>query len=180
MPIVKLNPLKLKYDYSDYEVIFPGKEKISNYISDVLKLHMELMPSESSITPNSPQYAKIIVDFIYDFGMPWMIWLVKHKPTNRIVGEAHIAPNVFGEKDDKYGYTTASFQHAVVDKEHQRRGLLLYLYGMGTLKAKDKKSGNNIKYGLGIAASNNKPSVEFIKKVGGQLFIRNIILEYKL
>ncbi|MHA2429567.1 MAG: hypothetical protein ACXACC_00905 [Promethearchaeota archaeon] len=180
MPVIKLNPLKLKYDYSDYEVLFPGKKNIWSYMNEVLKLHIKNMPKESLITPNSPQYANIIVDFIYDFGKPWMIWLVRHKPTHKIVGTAHIVPNVFGERDSKGRYKTASFQHVVVDKEHQRRGLLIFLYGMGSLKATDKKSGNNLKYGLGIVASNNKPSIAWITKLGGQLFKRSIILECKL
>jgi len=180
MPVLKLNPLKLKYDYSDYEVLFPGKEKIRGYVNDILNLHLKNMPEESLITPNSPQYANIIIDFIYDFGKPWMIWLVRHKPTNKIVGTAHIVPNIFGERDSKDRYKTASFQHVVVDKEHQRRGLLLFLYGMGSLKATDKKSGNNLKYGLGIVASNNKPSIAWITKLGGKLFKRSIILELKL
>ncbi|MFX0017597.1 MAG: hypothetical protein ACFFAK_11950 [Promethearchaeota archaeon] len=180
MPVIKLNPLKLKYDYSDYEVLFPGKENIRSYINDILKLHINNMPKESLITPNSPQYANIIIDFIYDFGKPWMIWLVRYRPTQKIIGTAHIVPNVFGERDSKGRYKTASFQHVVVDKEHQRRGLVLFLYGMGSLKATDKKSGNNLKYGLGIVASNNKPSIAWVTKLGGQLFKRSIILEFRL
>ena len=179
MPVIKLNPLKLKYDYSEYEVLFPGKHEIRQYINDALRLHIENMPEESLITPNSPEYSKIVVDFIFEFGEQWMIWFVRHKPTNHIVGTAHIVPNVFGEKDNKGRYISASFQHVVVDEKHQRKGLVLFLYGMGSLKARDKKSGNNLKYGLGIVASNNQASIAWIKKVGGVLFRRNVIVEYK-
>ncbi|MFX1257941.1 MAG: GNAT family N-acetyltransferase [Promethearchaeota archaeon] len=180
MPVLKLNPLKLKYDYSNYEVLFPGRDKIWNYKDDVVRLHMENMPKESLITPKSFQYANIIINFIFDFGKPWMVWLVKYKPTNQIVGSAHIVPNVFGKKDNKGRYKTASIQHVVIDKNHQRRGLGQFLYGMGSLKATDRKKGNNLKYCLGIVASNNKPSIALIKKLGGQLYRRNIILECKL
>ncbi|MFW9771898.1 MAG: hypothetical protein ACFFFB_15230 [Candidatus Heimdallarchaeota archaeon] len=180
MPVIKLDPFKLKYDYNDYEVLFPGKKKIWNYMNDVLILHLKNMPKESLITPNSPQYASIIADFIYDFGKPWMIWLVRYKPTNSIVGTAHIVPNIFGERDSKDRYKTASFQHVVIDRQHQRKGLVFLLYGMGSLKARDKKSGNNLKYGLGVVASNNRPSIAWIKRLGGKLFKRSIILEYKL
>ena len=121
-----------------------------------------------------------LISFIFNCGKPWMFWLLKHKPTNKIVGTVHIVPNVFGEKDSKGRYKTASFQHGVIDKKYQRKGLMLYLYGMGSLKATDRKSGNNIKYGLGTVASENKSSIAWVTNLGGKIYGRNVILEYKL
>ncbi|MFX0135253.1 MAG: hypothetical protein ACFFDN_16535 [Candidatus Hodarchaeota archaeon] len=180
MPLFKLDPLKLKYDYTNYEVLFPGREKIWDFADDIIKLHEKNMPKESLITPKSSQYIKVVISFIFDCGKPWMFWLLKHKPTNKIAGTVHIVPNVFGEKDSKGRYKTASLQHGVIDKKYQRKGLMLYLYGMGSLKAKDRKSGNNIKYGIGTVASENKSSIAWVTNLGGKIYGRNVILEYKL
>lgn len=180
VPMFKLNPSKFKYDYSDYEVLFPGKEKVWKFKEDALKLHVENMPEESLLTPHSPLYANLIIDFIFEFGKSWMIWFVRHIPTMQIISTIHIVPNLFGKKDYKGRYEAASLQHVAIDKSHQGKGIIFLIYAAANIKAKDRKSGNNIKYGIAPVASSNEHSKAWMKKLGGRLFKRNIILEYRL
>jgi hypothetical protein len=178
MAAFKFDPRKLKrYDFSEYEVRFPGKEGLDDVIENMIDLHSEVMPDYSNITTNTAKNVQTHFDYIFDFGEEWMVWTLYHKPTGKMVGCGHAAPNPLST--DKRGrYDTARFLHWVLHPDHQKKGLAIFMYGETSLKTFKNTSRTKIKYGTGPFGVDNKANIGFAKNITmGKRTRRHIIIE---
>jgi hypothetical protein len=176
-PAWKLNPYNLKnYDFSDYEYVNPGKEGIYEVKDEFIRLHMENLPRDSQITPNAPRNFDNIVNFIFENGEPWMVWVVYYKPTRKIIACGYAIPNPFS-LDKKGRIDTVSFHSWVIQPKHRGRGLTLFMYGECSQRGMPPKG--SIRKGGGPVGSSNISNIGAAKNLGFCINREHIILEYK-
>jgi hypothetical protein len=160
---------KIGIDFSEYEYINPTKKNLDKYLPIMIKLHEENMDSSNFITPNPSKFVKVLFDYIFEQGSDYMVWVVKYKPTNRIIATGHIAPNPFEEN-------SGSFEHYVIDKDHQGKGLAVFMY----IKTKELAK-ESMLTGSGSYDPENEKIISFIEKyMYGVRNRRHIILEYDI
>ncbi|MBD3197302.1 MAG: hypothetical protein GF317_19765 [Candidatus Lokiarchaeota archaeon] len=178
MAAFKVDPRKIpKYDFSDYEVKFPGKENIWKVMDEMIALHSSVMPEYSNITPNTIKNVQTLFDYIFEFGEEWMVWTLHYKPSGKMIGCGHAAPNPLS-MDRRGRYDTARFLHWVVEKKHQKKGLTVLMYGSVSLEAFKNTSRTKLKYGNGPFGIKNEANIGFAKnKTMGVRTRRHIILE---
>lgn len=179
VPAIKMNPYKLsKYDFTDYEYINPGKEGIWEVIDDIMRLHINFQPQSAQITPKKSLNLKFFIDFIFSYGKEWMMWVVYHKPTKKMVACGYVVPNIF-HKDKKGRIDSISFHDWVVDPNHRRKGLAMLMYGETSIRGMNRKTNNFIKWGYWPVGSENIPNKKAAQKMGGFKSKTHLILEYK-
>lgn len=178
MAAFKFDPRKIKrYDFSDYEVRYPGKEKIRNVMDEMIELHSSIMPEYSNITPNTLKNVQTLFDYIFEFGEEWMVWTLYYKPTEEMVGCGHAAPNPLST-DSRGRYDTARFLHWVIREDHRKKGLAVLMYGDTSLKAFKDTSRTKLKYGTGPFGVENEANIGFAKNITmGKRTRRHIIIE---
>ncbi len=178
--LAKLNRFdleKLQLNFDEFEYINVNRETLKKYLPRMIELHMNNMPDYSQITPNTPENVKTLFDYIFDHGKSYMVWVVKYKPTNKIVATGHMAPNPF-MKDKNGNLNSVSFEHLVVDKEYQGKGIAVFIYSKTMELAIDPK-GNGLKFATGSYGKDNKKIISYIKNyMDGKLERRHVILEY--
>ncbi len=176
MKVLRINPFRLKrYNFNDYIYINPGKEGMYKIKKEFIKLHLINLPLSSKITPKSSQNFDNLVNFIFEFGKEWMMFIIKHKPTNIMAGCGFVIPNPFS-RDEKGRLNSASFHSWVVHPKHRRRGISMLMYGASSLYAwKD-----GFKWGSAPIGSDNVASDNEAKKLGGVKNRTHLILEYRL
>ncbi|MFX0135254.1 MAG: GNAT family N-acetyltransferase [Candidatus Hodarchaeota archaeon] len=180
VPAMKLDPHHLpNYDFTEYEYVTPGKERIWDVLDDILKLHVEFQPPSAQITPKKSFNFKYFFDFIYTFGKEWMIWTVYYKPTGKMVASGYVTPNIF-HKDRRGRMDSISFHDWVVHPDHRRKGLAMLMYGETSLRGINKETKNYIKWGYWPVGSENNASIQAAKKMGGVKSKAHLILELKL
>jgi len=180
VPGLKMNPNNLPgYDFTDYEYVNPGKEGIWDVLDDMLKLHINYQPPSAQITPKKSFNYKNFFDFIYSSGREWMIWVVYHKPSNKIVACGYVIPNIFHK--DKHGrLDSISFHDWVVHPNHRRKGLAMLMYGATSLQGINRKTNNFIRWGYWPVGSENIANIKAVLKMGGIKSKTHLILEYEL
>jgi len=180
VPGLKINPYKLSsYDFTEYEYINPGKERIWDVIDEMIELHINYQPPSAQITPKKSFNFKNFVDFIYTYGREWMIWIVNHKPSNKIVACGYVIPNIFHK--DKHGrLDSISFHDWVVHPDHRRKGLAMLMYGETSLRGISRKSKNYIRWGYWPVGSENIASTKAALKMGGNKSKTHHIFEFEL
>jgi hypothetical protein len=178
-PAIKMNPHKLPgYDFTEYEYVNPGKEGIWDVIDEILRLHIEYQPPSAQITPKKSLNLKFLVDFIFTYGKEWMIWVVYHRPTQKIVASGYVVPNIF--HTDKHGRPDSiSFHDWVVDPNHRRKGLAMLMYGETSLRGVNRKTNNFIQWGYWPVGAENIANKKAAEKMGGFKSKTHLILEYK-
>lgn len=179
--VIKMNPHTLKrrdgslYDFSDYEVHNPPKDKIMEYREDMKSLHINYMPPSAQISPAHPINFKVHFDFIYKYGTESHIWVVYYKPTGKMVAWGYIIPNPFNK--DRRGRTdSVSFHYWVVHPEHRRSGLAMLMYGATSLKVYRE----GLRWGSWPVGSENKANAAAARKMKGVRDRRHLILEFQL
>ena len=175
----RFDPDKLPgYDFSEFEFINLTKENLHEYLDDMIRLHKNNMPEYSKITPNTEKNVKVLFDYLFSYEKDFLVWVVKHIPSNQIVACGHIAPNPF-IKDKKGRLTSASIEHVVVDKKFQGQGITMYMYGKTFSQAINPETGERIKYCTNSIGINNKRIIDFTRKyINGIMDRRHFILEY--
>ncbi|MBN1217247.1 MAG: hypothetical protein JXA99_17635 [Candidatus Lokiarchaeota archaeon] len=179
--VIRYNPLEFKqYDFSEFEYINITRENLHIYLDDMIKLHKENMPNYSRITPNTEKNVLVLFDYLFSYEKKFLIWIVKHKPTRRIIGCGHLAPNPFLK--DKYGrLISASLEHIVIDKEFHGRRLSFFMYGETLPNVINPEKGELMKYYTNSIGLENKKAINFVKKyMNGVRDRRHLILEYNL
>lgn len=176
---LKMDPHKLPgYDFTEYEYINPGKEGIWDVIDEILRLHIEYQPPSAQITPKNSLNLKFLVDFIFSYGREWMVWVVYHKPTEKIVASGYLVPNIF--HTDKHGrLDSVSFHDWVVDPIHRRKGLALLMYGETSLRAFNRKTKSFYRWGYWPVGAENIANQKAAEKMGGFKSKTHLILEFK-
>ena len=177
--VLKINPHKLPYyDYTEYEYVNPGKEGIWDVLDEILSLHIKFQPPSAQLTPKKSLNIKYLVDFIYSFGSKWMIWVVYHKPTKKMVACGYVIPNIFHV--DKHGNLDSfSFHDWVVDPDHRRKGLAMLMYGESSLRAFNRKIKNFYRWGYWPVGAENIASKKAAEKLGGIKSKAHLILEFE-
>lgn len=176
---LKMDPHKLPgYDFTEYEYINPGKEGIWDVIDEILRLHIEYQPPSAQLTPKKSLNLKYLVDFIFSYGREWMVWVVYHKPTEKIVASGYLVPNIF--HTDKHGnLDSLSFHDWVVDPDHRRKGLALLMYGETSLRAFNRKTKSFYRWGYWPVGAENIASKKAAEKLGGIKRKTHLILEFE-
>ncbi len=174
--VIKMDPYKLKYDYSDYEFIAPDREGINKYLDDFIRLHVDYMPPSARITPKIENNIANLVEFIYSYGYDnGMMWCIKHKSSGDIVAAGYIIPNPF-IKDRRERVNSASFHDWVVHPDHRRRGLAMLLYGGGSIIVYK----NGLRTGSWPVGADNIENSAAARKMGGKKDRTHLILECKI
>ena len=180
VPALKMNPYNLPgYDFTDYEYVNPGKEGIWDVIDDIMSLHIEFQPPSAQITPKKSLNLKFFIDFIFSYGREWMIWVVYHKPTKKIVACGYLIPNIF-HGDKKGRMDSVSFHDWVVHPNHRRKGLAMLMYGATSLKGLNRKAKSFYKWGYWPVGSENIANKKATLKMGGIKSKTHLILECEL
>ena len=167
----RLNPYKIKkYDFSDYEVIFPidYHDLIKNLKESILEINRRNLPPSSQITPNVAGCFDSYADFVIRYGNRYMILLVKYKPEDRIVAVATCLPDIFNQKEK--GIT---FHSWAVDPDFRRKGLAILMSGCITLKLWKKFT-----IAVGHTGADNTASVSAAKSLSQEITRSHSILEY--
>jgi hypothetical protein len=174
---VKLNPNRLKYDYSEYEFVNPGKEGMMEIKDEFVRMHVENLPPSSRITPKASNNFDNLVDFIFSFGSNWMMHVVYYKPTNKIVAAGFTVPNPFS-RDRKGRINSASFGSWVVDPDHRRKGLSIFMYAEVSQRA--CRPNGAITWGNGPCGLDNKVSMKASENLGFTIDRVHTIFECRL
>ncbi|TFF88437.1 MAG: hypothetical protein EU549_02995 [Promethearchaeota archaeon] len=171
-----VNVKKLKmFDFSQYEYFNPKNLDEFLDLKDVfLKLNSENFPDYAKITPNISDRFNNYAEFVYEFGHKFMIYFVRHKPTNKIVGCGSCLPNLF-RKNNKGNYDSFIAYTMSVSHEYRDKGLALLLYGPTSIQAWKKK----LIYGSAPTEAKNKRFGRFAKRINGEKKRSHLILEFK-
>ncbi|GAB4309440.1 MAG: hypothetical protein Kow0069_08710 [Promethearchaeota archaeon] len=165
-------PLVAKYDYGDYEYFNPAdKEEAQSLKADFVDLHAKFMPPSARITPNSAGNAEDIVDFVFEFGNPGMIWGVRHRPTGDVVACGYVIPNPFS-RDKRGNLNSVSMHDWVVHPDHRRAGLAMLMYGGSSLRLvpsrrNDPHPERTFTWGSWPVGSENEANSAAARKMGG-------------
>ncbi|MFX1257836.1 MAG: hypothetical protein ACFFAN_08255 [Promethearchaeota archaeon] len=173
----KTNPFDTG-DY-EYEYINPGREGMIKFKDEFVELYEKFMPPSAQITPKISHNVNNLINFIFEFGAEWMMWIVRHKSTGKMVANGYVIPNVFS-KDKKGELNSISFHAWVVHPEHRRKYIAMLMYGMTSLKGKDRKTPHYIIRGSWPVGAENIANGNAAKKMGGKKDRSHLILELKL
>lgn len=165
-------------DY-EYEYINPGKERMFEIKNEYVELYEKFMPPSAQITPKTSHNVDNLINFIYQFGAEWMMWIVRHKSTGKMVANGYVIPDVFS-KNKKGEINSISFHAWVVHPEHRRKYLAMLMYGMTSLKGKDRKTPHYITRGSWPVGAENIANGNAARKMGGNKDRSHLILEYKI
>ncbi|MHA1734006.1 MAG: GNAT family N-acetyltransferase [Promethearchaeota archaeon] len=176
-PLLRFDPYSGKgpvapYDFSDYEYFNPGPAEMGEVKDALVDLHVEYMPPSAAITPNAAGNADDVVDFVREFGDPWMIYAVRHRPTGEIVAGGYGLPNPFSAGPDGRP-ESISMHDWVVHPEYRRAGLTMLMYGATTAQLRES-------WGLWPVGADNEASIAGAKKMGGVLDRVHLILQAEL
>jgi len=195
MPALKMDPHKDKKlislgindgDYKntpfdtgnyEYEYINPGKEGMVKVTDEYVDLYEKFMPPSAQITPKISHNVDNLINFIFDFGAEWMMWIVRHKSTGKMVANGYVIPDVFN-KDKKGEINSISFHAWVVHPEHRRNYIAMIMYGFTSLKGKDRKTPHYIIRGSWPVGAENVANGSAAQKMGGKKDRSHLILSY--
>ncbi len=169
------------FDTGDYpyEYINPGKEGMLKIIDEYAELFANYMPPSARITPKVEQNVESHINFIFEQGAEWMMWIVRYKPTGEIVACGYVIPNVFS-KNKKKELDSLSFHAWVVHPEHRRSYLAMIMYGFTSLKAIDRKTPHYIRWGTWPVGADNEANGAAARKMGGKKDRSHLILQFEL
>ncbi|MFO7797833.1 MAG: hypothetical protein ACQERB_00125 [Promethearchaeati archaeon] len=135
---IDVNKIK-QFDFSEYEFFYPKNLEECLDLKDIfLKLNSENFPDYAKITPKISARFSNYVQYVYEFGHKFMIFFVRHKPTDEIVGCSSCLPNPF-RKNNKGNYDSLIAYTMSVSKKHRNKGVALLLYGPPSIQAWKKK-----------------------------------------
>jgi len=195
MPALKMDPHKDKklinlginmgdyknkpFDTGDYEYeyINPGKEGMIKVKEEYIELYEKFMPPSAQITPKTSHNFTNLTNFIFEFGAEWMMWIVRHKSTGKMVANGYVIPDIFS-KDKKGELNSISFHAWVVHPEHRRNYIAMIMYGFTSLKGKDRKTPHYITRGSWPVGAENIANGNAAKKMGGKKDRSHLILNY--
>jgi len=175
--MLRLNPRKSKkYNFDDFQFEFPENidDFNQNYKLSFLKLHAENLPLSASVTPNVVGAIDNYTDFVFKFGLNFMIFFIRDISKDKIIACGAYIPNPLrmnekGEFDSVYLYSW------VVDKQYRRKGIAYLMYGEIT----ELLWQNNIVYGSGMISNQNEANTDFaIKRLGGIKTRTHVLLDY--
>ncbi len=165
------------YDYYNYP-----KEKMMEIKSEFASLYGKYMPDSAKITPKAEHNVENIINFIFEFGGNWMIWVVRDKKTGEMVANGYVIPNIFN-KDKNDRLNSVSFHAWVVHPEHRRRYIAMIMYGFTSMQGYKGKEGKNKWYihnGSWPVGAENEANREAARKMGGNKDRSHLILELYL
>ncbi len=160
-----------KYDFSNYEYINPrSKEEFELlFKKKFLELQIENLPNSARITPSASGIFDNYIDYIFKYGYPFMLFIVRFKPTGEIIASGLCLPNPYDKK-------TIIFYSWVVKREHRGKGITMLMYGATSVQA--RRAG--IRYGSGVVGKGHKASEGIAKILGGAPDRSHLIFEYNI
>lgn len=197
MPALKMDPHKNRklidmginngnykkdpFDTGDYPYQFYNLDKqgMLDAKQEYTELFIDFMPASARITPKSSHAFDVLVDFIFEFGAKWMMWIVREKATSNMVACGYVIPNPF-HVNKKGEINSISFHAWVVHPKHRRNYLSIMMYGFTSLMGKNRLTPHYITRGLWPVGSNNIASINGAKKMGGKKDRSHLILQYIL
>ncbi|TFG11708.1 MAG: N-acetyltransferase [Promethearchaeota archaeon] len=131
-----------KYNFDDYEfLILDDWNKFNKIKNQVLNLISENLSSQSIVNPSPKKVFNNYVNFVIEFGEPYMFAFIKYKESGKIVACSLSYPNPFS-KDEEGFYNSFSPFVVAVDKNHRKKGLGMIL----AKKVFDLARKNKIRY----------------------------------
>jgi hypothetical protein len=197
MPALKMDPHKNKkliemginegdykadpFDTGEYPYQFYNlsKEEMMECKEEYVELYDEFMPPSAQITPKSSHNFDNLVNFIYEFGSEWMMWIVREKATEKMVANGYVIPDPY-HRNRKGELNSISFHAWVVRPEHRRNYLAMIMYGFTSLRGKDRKTPHYITRGSWPVGAENIPNGKAAIKMGGKKDRSHLILQYSL
>lgn len=197
MPALKMDPHKDKklislginagnyknnpFDTGDYEYeyINPGKEGMIKVKDEFVELYEKFMPPSAQITPKTSHNVDNLINFIFEFGTEWMMWIVRYKSTGKMVANGYVIPDVFSI-NKKGEINSISFHAWVVDLKHRRKYIAMIMYGFTSLMGKDRKTPHYITRGSWPVGAENIANGNAARKMGGKRDRSHLILEYQI
>lgn len=197
MPALKMDPHKNKkliemginngdykddpFDSGDYPYQFYNLDKqgMMELKDEYLELFTDYMPPSARITPKSSHAYDTLVDFIFEFGAEWMMWVVREKATEKMVACGYVIPDPY-HLNRKGELNSISFHAWVVHPEHRRNYLAMIMYGFTSLRGKDRKTSHYIIRGSWPVGAENIANGSAARKMGGKKDRSHLILQYKL
>jgi hypothetical protein len=197
MPALKMDPHKNKkliemginkgdyqldpFDTGDYpyELYNLDKKGMMDIKDEYVELFTTYMPPSALISPKSSYTYDSLVDFIFEFGAEWMMFFVREKTTKQMVAAGYIIPDPYS-RNKKGEIDSISFHAWVVHPDHRRRYLAMLMYGLISLKGKDRKTPHYITKGSWPVGAENIANGEAAKKMGGKRSRSHLILQMEL
>ncbi len=168
-------------DTGDYPYVYinPGRDGMKEVKEEWIQLNREFMPPSAQITPKADHYIDSLTEFIFEFGMDCMMWIVRHKETGDLVATGYVIPNVFS-KNKKNELDSVSFHAWVVHPDHRRMYLAMIMYGFTTLKGVNRRTPHYITWGSWPVGAENEANGGAARKMGGKKDRSHLILEKHL
>ncbi|MHA1671823.1 MAG: hypothetical protein ACTSV5_14815 [Promethearchaeota archaeon] len=165
-----------KYNFDNYKFEFPENldDFNQNYKDPFLKLQAENLPLSASVTPNVAGVMDNYTDFVFKYGLNFMIFFIRDVSKDKLIACGAYIPNCLrrneiGNIDSVYMYTW------VVNKDYRREGIAYLMYGEITELLWQK----GIFYGSGMISNQNKANTDFaIKRLGGIKTRMHVLLKY--
>ena len=169
------------FDTGDYPYVYinPGKEGMMQCKQEFVALFADFMPPSAQITPDTSHNVDNLADFIHTYGADWMMWIVQHKETQKMVACGYVIPDLFSQ-NKKGEINSISFHAWVVHPEHRRKYLAMIMYGFTSLRGKDHKTPHYITKGSWPVGAENIANGNAARKMGGKKDRSHLILEYYL
>lgn len=172
-----VNGKKVPVDFSEFEYINPGRKGLMQLKYEFVDLLRRCLSDSATITPNPSNTYDDLVKFIHDFGAKWMMWILRHKLTKKLVGGGYVIPDIF-DKDSKGNINGVNLETWVVDEEFRGKNLSIYQWAMTSLLSSDRHTPHNIKRGYAFVSEDNDPSKGALKKVGAKIVGKKEIFEF--
>ena len=137
------------------------------------------MPPSAQITPKTTHNVRNLIDFIFENGARWMMWVVRHKKTKEMIANGYVIPDVF-HKNKKGELDSISFHAWVVHPDHRRMYLAMLMYGLTSIQGKDRKTPHYITRGSWPVGGENVANGKAAVKMGGKKDRSHLILQVDL
>lgn len=129
-----IKPIKIN---DDYEIEINNWETIHKLKQEHLEINARNLPESSILTPHTDILFDNYLEFIKNYGHPFMFLFAKDKETNKYVGCLTCLPNPFKRENQKKPDSFVLYS-LVVDYEHRKKGLGWFLIKVMAEKAIEK------------------------------------------
>jgi len=164
------------FEFKDYQIYHPNEwEELYNMKFELLALSAKNLSSSSQMTPGMEHLFLNYINFVRQYGSLYMFGLLKHIPSNELVGCSIGLPNPF-HKNKNGNIDSFVVYLLILDKAHRGIGLGNYL----ALYTLNKARENGITFSSSSVEDNNEVVISLGAKLGHKPTRIHTILEYRI
>jgi len=156
-----------------YEIEIHNWETISKLKQVYFELNARNLPETSILTPHTDILFDNYLEFIKDYGYPFMVLFAKYKKEDKYVGCLTCLPNPFTRENLEKGDSLVLYS-LVVDYKHRKKGLGWFLNKIMVEKALE----NDLFYISTPIENSVKITQQMAEKGGLKLTRKHVVLEY--